>query len=1085
MSVFDKITGRIRRLNELQQQSKKVLGINDEIVKKNIKTEFKLDIKNIKDLRIAGIMDEFTFTSYEPECKLLEVTPDNFKSEIDEFDPHLLFIESAWLGKDNLWQRKVSNCSSEFFELTNYASEKNIPIVFWNKEDPVHTDTFMQTAKLADFIFTTDIDCIVKYKKNVGHENVYHLHFAAQPKYHNPIEKFDRKDKFCFAGAYYHRYPVRAKTFDEFAQVFIDLKGFDIFDRNYQNALPEYAFPEYYNQYILGRLEPHEIDVAYKGYNFGINMNSVNQSQTMFARRVFEMLASNTVTVGNYSRGVKNYFGDLTICTDDDFTLKKQLDLYCKDQETMDKYRLLGLRKVLLNHLYEDRLIYILDKVFGKEFSKSIPKITVLAPVDNKEQAEYITNIFNSQNYEEKVLIFVSNDEIYGVETIKSEDISINEGFVALFSHTDYYGKNYLLDLALTLRYGNFNGVGKDKYYNFAEKYELLGENSYKEVSELTPSRAIFDVKSVEICDILLNKAIKLENMFSIDRFNYCENINENTCEKVDDLLIFDKGIDEKIIINTCEKIKIPMELLQQNYTVKLEDIANVVVPRGADVTFKYENNKVNIESNLEDGVHSYMYAEKLFDISSLIEENTIKIKFSGVAGLDLICVCVFFDENKNKLTPAYPKLNRNEKIEVPNGAKFVKIGFRPKGSGVSIIDKIEFGESTETEEKQFLSRSNVLVLSSQYPSKESLYRNMFVHQRMTSYKDDGQVYDMMRMHIYANDTYREFDGINVIEGKSQELYNVLENGNIDTVCVHFLDEHMWGVLKQFTEKVRILIWAHGSEIQPWWRREYIYETKETLENGKVLSDARMKLWHEVFEYTKESNIEFVFVSQYFADEVFEDYKVNLSKEKYTIIHNCIDTEIFKYEEKNAKQRTKIVSVRPYANNKYANDLTANAIKLLSKKPFFKELEFLIAGDGEMFEEITKPLRKFNNVTLEKRFFRQDEISKLYQENGIVLTPTRMDAQGVSRDEAMSCGCVPITNAVAAIPEFVDTTCGILADDENYNQMADGIEFLYNNPDKFLEMSLNASKRVRSQTSKEFTIDKEILIINRGENVKI
>jgi spore maturation protein CgeB len=85
-------------------------------------------------------------------------------------------------------------------------------------------------------------------------------------------------------------------------------------------------------------------------------MNSVSQSQTMFARRAFEMLASNTVTVGNYSRGMKNYFGDLTLCTNDSATLKKLLGKYCSDEETYRKYRLLGLRKVLSEHLYEDRL---------------------------------------------------------------------------------------------------------------------------------------------------------------------------------------------------------------------------------------------------------------------------------------------------------------------------------------------------------------------------------------------------------------------------------------------------------------------------------------------------------------------------------------------------------------------------------------------------------------------------------------------------------------------------------------------------------------------------------------------------------
>jgi glycosyltransferase involved in cell wall biosynthesis len=50
-----------------------------------------------------------------------------------------------------------------------------------------------------------------------------------------------------------------------------------------------------------------------------------------------------------------------------------------------------------------------------------------------------------------------------------------------------------------------------------------------------------------------------------------------------------------------------------------------------------------------------------------------------------------------------------------------------------------------------------------------------------------------------------------------------------------------------------------------------------------------------------------------------------------------------------------------------------------------------------------------------------------------------METQGVSRNEAMSSGLVPITNAVATIPEFVDDSCGILAPGGDAEAMAHGI----------------------------------------------
>ncbi len=489
------------------------------------------------------------------------------------------------------------------------------------------------------------------------------------------------------------------------------------------------------------------------------------------------------------------------------------------------------------------------------------------------------------------------------------------------------------------------------------------------------------------------------------------------------------------------------------------------------------QSNDINIVSQLDDNVHTYLYSDKLYEFANYNKDGKLPISFFGVGDLDLICVIVFYDENKKKLSPAYPKLNRAEMIDIPKHSKYIKIGFRPKGKGITVIKNIIIGESFDNNDKQALTRSNTLVLTNIYPSKEAIYRNMFVHQRVKAYKNDGHVFDVMCMNIYAKDGYREYDGINVIEGQSQALYSVLENGQIDTVCVHFLDKQMWSVLKQFADRIRILVWFHGAEIQPWWRREYNFTNEKDLEIGKKASAERMNFWHEFFDNTKNCNIHFIFVSQYFADEVIEDYKLNLTKDQYSIVHNCIDTDLFTFNKKSQDQRLKLVSIRPYANNKYANDLTIKAIKYLENKNYFNDLNFFIAGSGDMFDEVTAPLKKLKNVTLKNSFFTHNEIVELYQSSGIVLTPTRMDAQGVSRDEAMSCGCVPITNAVAAIPEFVDENCGILAESENFEQMAQGIEFLYNNPDKFIAMSENAAKRVRSQTSKEYTIDKELSLI--------
>nr|WP_313107110.1 glycosyltransferase [Stutzerimonas nitrititolerans] len=149
----------------------------------------------------------------------------------------------------------------------------------------------------------------------------------------------------------------------------------------------------------------------------------------------------------------------------------------------------------------------------------------------------------------------------------------------------------------------------------------------------------------------------------------------------------------------------------------------------------------------------------------------------------------------------------------------------------------------------------------------------------------------------------------------------------------------------------------------------------------------------------------------------------------------------------------------------------------LAETPFFSELEFRMIGDGPLFDEILEPLRKYPNVIIERRFLKQREISELHKEYGVFLCPTRMDAQGVSRDEAMASGLIPITNAVAAIPEFVDDGCGYLAGAEDYIGLANAISEVYGAPHVFEKLSSASARRVRHQTSSEIVIDKECRLI--------
>ena len=1018
-------------------------------------TVFNTDCQELKKLKVAAIMDAFTLGNFIDECELLQVTADNWRNELAKFKPDLFFLESAWEGKDKSWYKKIANGSKDLYDLTNYCHDNGIPVIFWNKEDPVYTDVFMSAASCADFVFTTDFDCIDRYKRTLQHNNVYLLHFSAQPKVHNPLEMHDRKDKFCFAGAYYHRYKERSRVFDAFADVFEKGKGLDIFDRNLGSARPEHAFPHRYDKMIVGNLKPEDIHIAYKGYNYGINMNSVGQSQSMFARRVYELLASNTVSVGNYSRGTKNIFGDLTICTDSADTMAAHLEKYCSNQDDYRKYRLLGLRKVLKDNLCEDRLGFIANCVFNKEMRRKMPDVYVIS--ENK-------NSFEKQTYENK--IFVSS----------FDDIP-EDAFVSYMSEKDYYGENYLLDLVLSVRYSECDGFGKVCYYENIDGDITCNDRdcTYKKCNALVGARSIIKKNCISDYEMLISGSEIAGSFLCTDEFNYCKGYVGEKCAEVDDMYIADQGISFDAINEAAKTIDY-MNLDDDIVRITPAEMAKIC-NKAKHIDARAEGGKFIITSVLDDDKVIYLDFNKKFTLSDFNVLDKLSIMFHNTGDLQIENFCIFYDENMNKIDLAKSAGNRILTSDIPPRTRFMKLSLRIKGSGIKEFSGITIGEDlTRSNNVPFISRSNTIVVADNYPAYDDLYKYMFIHKRNNIYKENGVVPDMLCINMWNENSYREFEGINVTEGNADKLSEVLEKGNIKNVCVHFMNPYLWSVLKNYLDEINLIIWSHGSDIQPWHRRKYNLKTQKDIEEAKKASAVREALWKEIFEYAENYNIRFVYVSEFFKNQIEEDYNVSLDG-KCSIIHNCIDTDMFSYEKKSPEQRFRIMTVKSFSTLTYANDITQQAIVLLSKKPEFSKMTFNIYGDGDRFEQDTQHLRKFSNVHLHRGFLTQSQIAELHKSHGIYIATTRMDTQGVSRDEAMSSGLVPVASAVAAIPEFVDENCGILVPTEDAQAVADAILKLVRDEKLFAKLSENAAKHVRNKTSKEFTIDKETQLI--------
>ncbi|RWZ59081.1 hypothetical protein EQV77_09020 [Halobacillus fulvus] len=521
--------------------------------------------KNVTDIKMACIFDEFTTTCYQEEVELITFTPDNWETVLTENIPDVLMVESAWQGNNGAWQYKIGKYNnadqSSLFDVLEWCQSNDVPTVFWNKEDPIHFHKFVDTAKLFDYIFTTDALMIPKYQEAAGHENVFALPFSAQPKLHNPIKNTEERiNKISFAGSYYaNRHKERREDMENMLDIAAEF-GLDIFDRNYANPNKHFRFPERFAENIKGSLKYDEIDKSYKGYKVMLNINSVKNSPTMFSRRVFEGLASGTPVISSYSRGVKKIFKDIPLISENQQELREDIQRLMTDEKFYQEKSLVGLREVYLYHTYKHRLQYIFDKM-GHQLSITVPEVTVIAKADSKAEFEQILETFNAQSWKHKKLLVllenfdgyidILND--YNTDRIQTYVASymdhydriselVQTEYMAFFNMRDYYGENYLMDMMIATDYSEADIIGKRT--TFTVDGDVLVEQDagkeYEFVYDLNLCSSLLKVhvfKGYPLSDVLemvdndgpLNALFrKGHQMFSTNKYNYVKNGRES-----------------------------------------------------------------------------------------------------------------------------------------------------------------------------------------------------------------------------------------------------------------------------------------------------------------------------------------------------------------------------------------------------------------------------------------------------------------------------------------------------------------------------------------------------------------------------
>ncbi len=373
------------------------------------------------------------------------------------------------------------------------------------------------------------------------------------------------------------------------------------------------------------------------------------------------------------------------------------------------------------------------------------------------------------------------------------------------------------------------------------------------------------------------------------------------------------------------------------------------------------------------------------------------------------------------------------------------------------------------------------LVVTPDYPSENNKYATAFVHSRVKKYAEAGLKVEVFKVNrrIWGKPLHGEkynYENIDVECGNLHELKQKIINNNYKKILVHFGYKSVISLILSVTKETPIIIWFHGSDIISWRRRTYNLTKSNCLRFFvySFLNVFQRKFLKKIF--TKYPNqIYPVFVSKWLHEVGEEDIGLKGKIKNYNIIPNIIDEDLFVYQKKIIEDRFNFLTIRSFDTRKYANDMVTEAIIKLANKSFFSQLHFTICGKGKMWNNLTKPLKKYKNVELNNNFFNHKEIVDLHKQHGVMLMPSRQDTHGISTCEGMSSGLVAISSNNSAIPEYVPSNCSYLI--ETVDDIVNAIEDIYNNKDKYLDYSQKSAEFIRNKCSSKIVIKKELEII--------
>lgn len=191
-------------------------------------------------------------------------------------------------------------------------------------------------------------------------------------------------------------------------------------------------------------------------------------------------------------------------------------------------------------------------------------------------------------------------------------------------------------------------------------------------------------------------------------------------------------------------------------------------------------------------------------------------------------------------------------------------------------------------------------------------------------------------------------------------------------------------------------------------------------------------------------------------------------KQKINVIYNGVDTDKFKPIKGNRSKDLIIISTSRIIKRKGVDKLLIGFKQFVEKFQTANKVKLILIGDGEMRFELERMVEDSNLSDCVEFLgpISRNQMPIYYHQADIFALPSLNEGMSNSLLEAMASGLAIMTTDTGGTRELVDEKNGLIIKKDDSHDIAQKIEYFFNNPKKVSEMKKNSREKIKKMSWK-------------------